>query len=151
MLISGQFHELSMRKTGSIGYFLYCDWKACVANAQSFTLWQQATIEITYRDHSISACLRHRYMGVVVHAHPICNESHIPHNTNQEFATLATRLFTLVEMTESDRQVKFKPKKLHINNLQSNLIVRHHFLTCRPPFHSMLGTIFQLIESHFIA
>jgi len=32
-------------------------------SAQSFTLWQQATIEITRRDHSITACSRHAYMG----------------------------------------------------------------------------------------
>jgi len=38
-----------------------CDWKAQVACAQSFTLWQQATIEITQRDHSIIACLQHIY------------------------------------------------------------------------------------------
>jgi len=35
-----------------------CDWKSRVACAQSFALWQQATIEITRRDHSI-ACSRH--------------------------------------------------------------------------------------------
>jgi len=29
-----------------------CDWKARAAYAQSFTLWQQATIEFTRRDHS---------------------------------------------------------------------------------------------------
>jgi len=46
-----------------------CDRKARVACAQSFTLWQQATIEITRRDHSIIACSSHIYMGVVLHAH----------------------------------------------------------------------------------
>jgi len=36
-----------------------CDWKAQVANAQSFTLWQQATIQITQWDRSIIACSCH--------------------------------------------------------------------------------------------
>jgi len=36
--------------------------KARAACAQSFTLWQQATIEITYRDHSIIACSCHVYI-----------------------------------------------------------------------------------------
>ena len=35
------------------------DRKARAASAQSFTLWQQATIEITCHDRSIFACLRH--------------------------------------------------------------------------------------------
>ena len=29
-----------------------------------------------HRDHSIIACLRHMYMGVILHAHPVCHESH---------------------------------------------------------------------------
>ena len=36
-----------------------CDRKARAASAQSFTLWQQETIEITRCDHSIIACSRH--------------------------------------------------------------------------------------------
>jgi len=56
---------------------LCCDWKARVASAQSFTLWQQATIEISRRAHSISACSHQIYMGVVLHAHPVRGESHI--------------------------------------------------------------------------
>jgi len=35
-----------------------CDRKARVASAQSFTLWQQATIEFTRHDHSMIACSR---------------------------------------------------------------------------------------------
>ena len=38
-----------------------CDRKSRAACAQSFTLWQQATIEITRCDHSIIACPRHLY------------------------------------------------------------------------------------------
>ena len=71
---------------------LCCDWKARVASSQSFTLRQQATIEITRRAHSISACSCHICMGVVLHAHPVCDESHIQHNVNWEYATLTARL-----------------------------------------------------------
>jgi len=59
---------------------------------QSFTLWQQATIEIPRRAHSISACLRHIYMGVVLHVHPVRGESHIQHTTNRVVLTLAAKL-----------------------------------------------------------
>jgi len=45
-----------------------------------FTLWQQATIAIARRAHSVSACSRH--MGVVLHAHPVRGESHMYHNAN---------------------------------------------------------------------
>jgi len=42
--------------------FCYCcDRKVRAACAQSFTLWQQATIEIIRRDHSIIACSFHIY------------------------------------------------------------------------------------------
>jgi len=59
---------------------------------QSFTLWQQVTIEIPRRAQSNSACLRHIYMGVVLHIHPVRGESHIQHNTNRVVATLAAKL-----------------------------------------------------------
>ena len=39
-----------------------CDRKSRAACAQSFALWQQATIEITRRDNSIIACSRHIYI-----------------------------------------------------------------------------------------
>jgi len=56
---------------------LCSDWKAQAASMQSFTLWQQATIDIPRRAHSISACLRHIYMGVALHVYPVRGESHI--------------------------------------------------------------------------
>jgi len=62
--------------------------KARAACAQSFTLWQQATIEITRRDHSMMACSRHKNMGVVLRAHPVRGESHIQRNANGEVATI---------------------------------------------------------------
>ena len=39
-----------------------CDRKSRAAYAQSFALWQQATIEFTCHDHSIIACSRHIYV-----------------------------------------------------------------------------------------
>jgi len=50
-------------------YFLCCDRKAGVASVQNFTLWQQATIEITWRDHSIIACSCHIYLYSCVAHH----------------------------------------------------------------------------------
>ena len=41
-----------------------CDRKARAAYTQSFTMWQQATIDITCRDHSVIACLHYLYMGL---------------------------------------------------------------------------------------
>jgi len=70
-----------------------CERKARAASAQCFTLWQQATIEITCHDHSIIACSCHIYTGVVLRAHPIRGESHIKPNANGEVATTSL-LFT---------------------------------------------------------
>jgi len=39
-----------------------CDRKAQAACVQSFTLWQQATIEIMCRNHSVIACSCHTYV-----------------------------------------------------------------------------------------
>ena len=49
-------------------YIYCCDRKARTACAQSFTLWQQATKEITRRDHSIIACSCHKYIWVLFFA-----------------------------------------------------------------------------------
>ena len=46
-----------------------CDRKAPPASVQSFTLWQQATIEIMRRDHSIIACSRATYIWVLYFMH----------------------------------------------------------------------------------
>ena len=59
--------------------------KARAACAQSLTLWQQATTEITQRDHSITACSRHLHMVLFF--------AHIPFVVNRAFnATPAERL-----------------------------------------------------------
>jgi len=91
-----------------------CDRKARAASALSFTLWQQAAIEITCHDHSsrtpvisfnrwhvsisrdykpqsVYYCLfapHTLYMGVIIRAHPVRGESHIQHNANREVATV---------------------------------------------------------------
>jgi len=70
-----------------IFHWYCCDRKARAASAQSFTLWQQATIEIMRHDHSIVACSCHVYMGVILRAHPVRGESHIQRNNNREVAT----------------------------------------------------------------
>jgi len=62
----------------SINYIVHCcDRKSQATSAQSFTLWQQATIEMTRRDRSVIACSHHRYMGVILHAPPVRGESRI--------------------------------------------------------------------------
>jgi len=51
--------------------------KARAAYAQSFTLWQQATIEFMCRNHSIIACLHHAYIVFFF--------AHIPFVVNRTF------------------------------------------------------------------
>jgi len=51
--------------------------KSRAACAQSFALWQQATIEITRHDHSIIACSRHIYVVLFF--------AHIPFVVNHTF------------------------------------------------------------------
>ena len=63
-----------------------CDRKARVACVQSFAQWQQATIEFTWRDHSIIACSHCIYIGVVLHAHSIRGEPRIQGNASRVVA-----------------------------------------------------------------
>ena len=86
MFISGHFHVLGMRKRSRL-YFLCCDQKLEWQNAKSFRMWQQVTIELTQRDHSVIACWRHIYLCVSLCAHPVRDESHFQCNTNWEDAT----------------------------------------------------------------
>ena len=53
---------------------------------------QQATTEITRRDHSIIACSRHIHNGVILHAHPVRGESHNQRNTTGEVATIVANI-----------------------------------------------------------
>ena len=72
-----------------------CDRKARAVSVQSVTLWQQATIEITWQDHSIIAFSHHIYMVVILCAYPVCGKSHIPRNVNWEVATPVKLFFDL--------------------------------------------------------
>jgi len=44
---------------------------------KSFTLWQQAVMEITPRVHSVIACSRYLYMGAILSADVVCGELYI--------------------------------------------------------------------------
>jgi len=59
-----------------------------VACAQSFTLWQHATIEIMRRNLSYYCLFAPRIYTVVLRAHPVRGESHIQRNDTREDATL---------------------------------------------------------------
>jgi len=75
------FRKKTIRNTGCY------DRKARKASAQSFTLLQQATIEITRHDHFVIACSRNAYMDVVLRAHSVCGEPRIQRNANRKVAT----------------------------------------------------------------
>jgi len=64
-----------------------CDRKSRPAYAQSFTPWQQATIEIMLAISLTIACLRYTLDGVILHAHPVRSESHNQRNITGEVAT----------------------------------------------------------------
>ena len=51
--------------------------------------------ELSSHDHSIIACSRHIYNGVILHAHPVRGESHNQRNTTGEVATEAVFVFLL--------------------------------------------------------
>ena len=70
-----------------------CDRKAQAENSPSFTMWQQATIEIMHRNQSTIACACHLCMGAVLRTHPAHGESHIQRNDNQEVATVSIFIF----------------------------------------------------------
>jgi len=115
---------------------LCCDWKAWVASVQSFTLWQQATIDITRRAHSNSACSWHLYMCVVLHTHPVRGKSHIQQNSNRDVATCAARIYlTCWNYWKRNSQVKCQLKYL-INDLNSNLLKQRW-----EPFSNLSGPI----------
>jgi len=55
---------------------------------QSFTLWLQATMEIMCRNHSVIACMRHIYIGVILCAYPFV--------VNHTFNAMPTKVATLL-------------------------------------------------------
>jgi len=109
--VEREFNRTQIRNLQKVKTFEFCDWKARAASAQSVTLWQQATIEITRRDHSrrtlvitfngsqvsnvraytprsFYCCLfaPHIY-GVVLRAYSARGERRIQRNANREVAT----------------------------------------------------------------
>jgi len=61
--------------------------KARAAYAQSFALWQQATIKFMRRNISYYCLLAPRIYIFVLRAHPVRGESHNQRNTTGELAT----------------------------------------------------------------
>jgi len=61
----------------------------CVACAQSFVLWQQATIEMILAISLAIANSRDVNNGFILHAHPLRGESHNQRNTAGEVATVS--------------------------------------------------------------
>jgi len=75
-----------------------------VACAQSFALWQQATIEIMLAISLTIACSRYIYNGFVLHAHPVRGESHNQRNITGEVATLLGLKFSIKKHRVSQLQ-----------------------------------------------
>ena len=79
--------ELGTTSTSWSQHHFCCDRKSRAACAQSFALWQQATIEIMLAISLTIACSRYIYNGVILHAHPVRGESHNQRNAIGEVAT----------------------------------------------------------------
>jgi len=75
---SSEKDESAAQQADSSQAYYCCDRKARAACAQSFALWEQATIEITGRDHSVIACSRHIYVVLFF--------AHIPFVVNRAFS-----------------------------------------------------------------
>ena len=73
-----------------VGTYGCCDRRDQAACARSFTLWQQTTIEIMCRNHSIIAWSCHIYRGVIFRVHPVRGEPHIQRNAKGDVATRFT-------------------------------------------------------------
>jgi len=80
------WHDLHILAVAPFG----CNRKAWTSSARSFTLWQQVTIEIMNCNHSVIACSCHRYMGVILHAHPFV--------VNRTFNATPTEVATLLQL-----------------------------------------------------
>ena len=83
MFISGHFHVMGMRNTRKYISCVHWNRKAQAASAQSFTLWQQATREVTWQNRPIT-CSPHIHLCVALLAHYVRGESHFQRNTNWE-------------------------------------------------------------------
>ena len=112
--------------TNFILIFYYCDRKSRAACAQSFALWQQATIEIMLAISIIIACSRYIYYGVILHAHPVRGESHNQRNTTGEVATTSPPFYN-------------EPHRSHVLCVKAELRMsftpwsQHHFIAIGNP------------------
>jgi len=97
----------------------WCDRKARAASAQSFALWQQATMRL-HAMITLLHCSCHIYMGFIFRAHPVRGESHIQSNANREVATTSPLFYD-----EPNRsQVVFVKAALDTTFTSSS---QHHF------------------------
>jgi len=71
-------HEITLVVTISKYYQLFTSFTSFIKDNSP---------RLLHRDHSVIACLRHIYLGVILHAHPVCRESHNERNVNREVAT----------------------------------------------------------------
>jgi len=69
---------------------------------RSFALWQQATIEITRRDHSIIACSRHIYVVLFFARIPFVVNRAFQRNTSGVVATTSCRSQLLLGSSKSN-------------------------------------------------
>ena len=105
-----------------------CDRKARAACAKSFTLWQQATIEFTRRDHSIIAWSRHIHMGVVLCAHSVRGKPRIQRNASGVVATSSfspggSTGHNVDTQTPSFRHYPAKYRIVRLNVFPSNMLL----------------------------
>jgi len=71
-------HEITLVVTTSKYYQLFTSFTSIIrGNSPRSLRW----------DHSIITCLRHIYICVILHVHPVCRESHNDCNANREVAT----------------------------------------------------------------
>ena len=105
----------------------YCyDEKSQAAYAQSFTPWQQATSEIMLAISLSIACSLYIYNGVILHAHPVRDESHNQRNTTGEVATTSPTFYN-------------EPHRSHVLCVKVEIHTtstswsQHHFVAIRNP------------------
>ena len=135
-------HRCSCLHSSKRHVALHCrDRKARAASAQSFALWQQATIEITQRDHSFIACSRHMCIWVLFFAH-------IPFVVNRTFnATLTERLQQhIILLRSSEIDLSFVNKNIRFDKQTYHQLT--NFLFCAYQQNICVLT-FLLFVRHF--
>jgi len=104
-------HKITLVITISKYYQLFTSFTSIIRNHSPRSL---------HRDHSIIACSRHIYMGVIFCAHPICGESHISTqrqskgcNTTLGPVMLMNRKFDVSCKLDISRNLSTFPRQLH--------------------------------------